>query len=156
MNRGRRREEIYRELTPIGIVVCMLAGAVAEGIIFQIFEIRSELVPTAVLFFLWGMFGFLSSGILLLADMSEEKLVQYRAARRDRKHRSGETRAVTVEHECPLSVIEALRAEFGDRMAEMIQSQPRPAHAAIVYDLYEVQEKHMQKKESVWMREKAS
>lgn len=156
MNRGRQREEIYRELTPIGIIVCMLAGAMAEGIIFQIFDIRLELVPTAVLFFLWGMFAFLSSGILVLADMSEEKLAQYRAWRREEKLRSAAERAVTAESDCPLYVIEALSADFGKRVVETIQSQPRSVHAAMVYDLCEAQEKRLQKKELAWMRERAS
>lgn len=155
MNRGRKREEIYRELTPIGIIVCMLAGAMAEGIIFQIFDIRLELVPAVVLFFLWGMFAFLSSGILVLADMSEEKLVQHRAWRKNGKLRLAE-RSVSSDSECPLYVIEVLRVDFGERMAATIQSQPQSVRSAMVYDLCEAQEKRLQRKEFVWMREKAS
>lgn len=84
MNRGNRNEEIYRELTVSGFLICMAAGAAAEALIFALFDIRLDMVPRVVLVFLWGMFGFLSSGILVLADIVETAIgerrmeIQYR------------------------------------------------------------------------------
>lgn len=78
MNRGNRNEEIYRELTVSGFLICMAAGAAAEALIFALFDIRLDMVPRVVLVFLWGMFGFLSSGILVLADIVETAIGERR------------------------------------------------------------------------------
>ena len=68
MKMGKQREEIYRELTPEGVGLCVAAGALAEGLTFVVMGIRLGSVPLPVLVFLWGLFGFLISGVLYLFD----------------------------------------------------------------------------------------
>ena len=74
MNTGKRNRELYRELTPAGAGLCAVAGAVAEGITFIMFGIRIGSVPVPVLIFLWGLFGILVSGVLILADSVESRI----------------------------------------------------------------------------------
>ena len=53
MKMGKQKEEIYRELTPEGVGLCVAAGALAEGLTFVVMGIRLGSVPLPVLVFLW-------------------------------------------------------------------------------------------------------
>ena len=52
---GKQREEIYRELTPEGVGLCVAAGALAEGLTFVVMGIRLGSVPLPVLVFLYPL-----------------------------------------------------------------------------------------------------
>lgn len=78
MNMGNRSEEIYRELTPAGVGLCAVAGAMAEGLTFIVLGIRFGSVPLPVLVFLWGLFGILVSGVLFLFDSMGTRVQEIR------------------------------------------------------------------------------
>lgn len=68
----KRNEEVYIELTTAGVVLCAVLGASAEGIIFWGLGLRTEHIPFFAAVFLWGLFGFMVSGVLILADSLRE------------------------------------------------------------------------------------
>ena len=123
MNRGNRKEEIYRELTVSGFLICMAAGAAAEALIFALFDIRLDMVPRVVLVFLWGMFGFLSSGILVLADIVETAIGERRMELQYRNQLK------LAQHEAQM--IAGLKQEIEQVVAETLQKADM--HTAEVY-----------------------
>lgn len=82
--RGNQKEDIYRELTPAGLVLCLVIGAIAEIVILGGFGIRlgTELMP--VVLFLWCVLGILAAGGLILADMGSCWMKEMRESRRRR------------------------------------------------------------------------
>lgn len=74
MNKDRKGQNIYRELTPAGVGLCIATGAAAETVTLLLTGVRLGSVPVAVGIFLWGMFGILSAGVLFLADIVIERL----------------------------------------------------------------------------------
>ena len=83
MNKGKHREEIYRELTPAGVGLCIITGAAAEAVTFLITGIRPGNVPVTVLVFLWGLFGILAAGFLFAADAAGERMREFLGWLRD-------------------------------------------------------------------------
>ena len=66
---GMERQDIYYELTPIGIVLCAVAGIAAELVVLAAFGIQPEIIPVPVFGFLWLLFGILVSGVLIGLEM---------------------------------------------------------------------------------------
>lgn len=63
------RQDIYYELTPIGIVLCAAAGIAAELLVLAVFGIQPEIIPVPVFGFLWLLFGILVSGVMIGLEM---------------------------------------------------------------------------------------
>lgn len=124
MNQGKQNEAIYRELTPAGIGLCAAAGAVAEGITFLVLGIRLESVPVPVMVFLWGLFGVLMSGVLILTDIAEAWIREVRAWADQKK------RAAAWEAESDL--IAAVRAEMEAAVAAAVRKEAEGAVSAQV------------------------
>ncbi|MDO4324112.1 MAG: hypothetical protein Q4C61_16485 [Lachnospiraceae bacterium] len=63
-----RREEIYRELTKEGKLVCALAGMVEEIVVFLALRIQFSTCPLPVMIFLWFLFAVLTAAAMIVAD----------------------------------------------------------------------------------------
>lgn len=82
--RGKQKEDTYRELTPAGLVLCLVLGAIAEIAILGGFGIRLEAELVPVVLFLWCALGILAAGALILADMGSCWMKEMRRSRRRR------------------------------------------------------------------------
>lgn len=125
MKKRMWNENTDRELTRAGLLVCMILGAAAEGITFAAVGIRVTYVPFPVLIFLWTVFSYLSTGVLLLADLIEQKLGGCLAAWQQ-KHTSAE---------CENRLIEALRAALNRTMSEVLDRETVESDCAVIYQL---------------------
>lgn len=125
MKKRMWNENTDRELTQAGLLVCMILGAAAEGITFAAVGIRVTYVPFPVLIFLWTVFSYLSTGVLLLADLIEQKLGGCLAAWQQKR--------TSAKYENRL--IEALRAALNRTMSEVLDRETVESDCAVIYQL---------------------
>lgn len=68
-NQKNEHQDIYYELTPSGIIFCLIAGLMLEALILFVFGIQLKYVPVFVLAFLWLLAGILVSGCLIGSEI---------------------------------------------------------------------------------------
>lgn len=125
MKKRMWNENTDRELTRAGLLVCMILGAAAEGITFAAVGIRLTYVPFPVLIFLWTVFSFLSTGVLLLTDLIEQKIGECLAVWQQKR----------ASAEGEKGLIEALRAALNRTMSEVLDRETAESDCAVIYQL---------------------
>jgi len=78
MKRKSEKQEIYRTLTPAGIVLCAILGLVFEILLFLLMGIHFLEVSVVILGFLWLLSGILVSGALCLAASVQDQIKRNR------------------------------------------------------------------------------